>query len=346
MSDESSDAERGLDALGWSTVQSDDATSRGLVTSDSFATGRLGRVSRIDRGWSTVMVAAGGEARVRNVGVDVAVGDFVVIDSNVERIEVVCARRSALVRRASSEGVRPVADVVAANVDVVFVVHAMDAEPNPRRLERELVVAFDSGATPVVVLNKSDLVDTERRADVLAAVGRSAAGCAIVAVSAERGEGIADLRAHLDGSSGDVHMMSAGTGVVIGASGVGKSSLVNALLDGGRQAVGAVRGGDRRGRHTTVAAELLPLPGGGWIVDTPGLRAVSLWHGGRGLERAFPEIFALAEGCRFRDCKHESEPSCEVRAAVAAGRLDVERLDSLRALVDEEAELERAAARE
>jgi ribosome biogenesis GTPase len=127
---------------------------------------------------------------------------------------------------------------------------------------------------------------------------------------------------------------------VIGASGVGKSSLTNALSGTTSQVTGEVREGDQRGRHTTTAAELVPLPDGRWLVDTPGLRVVSLWLSGRGIERAFPEIFALADDCKFRDCKHETEPGCAVRTAVDSGVLDAERVASMKELVAEEAELE------
>ena len=142
------------------------------------------------------------------------------------------------------------------------------------------------------------------------------------------GEGIDELAAFAAGNA---------TIALLGASGVGKSTLINALVGRGAQATATVRDGDGRGRHTTVAAELVRLPGGGWLIDTPGVRAVSLWSSGHGIERAFADVFDLMDHCRFRDCKHEDEPGCAVQAAIAAGHLDPLRLASMKRLVAEEA---------
>lgn len=295
--------------------------------------GRLGRVSRLDRGWSTVLRSRDDDGlRVRNIGADVAVGDWVIVDERAERVERVLTRTSALTRRASAESVRAESHTLAANINVVFIVQAIDQEPNPRRLERELALAFDSGATPVIVLNKVDAVAADVAAERRRVVETHAAGAAVVSTSATTGEGIDAL----------LHFAREGRSTVafLGASGVGKSSLVNALLGESRQATGEVREGDRRGKHTTTAAELIALPGGGWLLDTPGVRAVSLWLSGRGIERTFPELFARAEQCRFRDCKHEEEPGCAVREAIVRGEIDPERLRSMKALVSEEVELE------
>lgn len=299
------------------------------------APGRPGRVARLDRGWSTVirsMAEARGvdEAlRVRNIGADVAVGDWVVSSDDDERIEHVLERRSAFTRRASFDGMRAVSHTIAANIDVVFLVHALGSPPSPRRLERELVLAFDSGAEPSVVLTKTDLVDDPepgRRA--LAAVSL---GVPVILASGITGDGIDEIRSYAAGNR---------TLTFLGASGVGKSTLVNALRGDERQATSAVREGDQRGRHTTVAAELLPLSGEGWLIDTPGVRALSLWLSGNGIERAFADVFDLMDGCRFRDCKHDQEPGCAVQAAIAAGALDPVRLESLVRLIEEEAALE------
>lgn len=292
---------------------------------------RTGRVVRIDRGWSTVMLEDTSILRVRNIGADVAVGDRVSIDPDGERIDGVEARRSALTRRNSFEGARAVRQVVAANIDTVFVVHAVTAEPNPRRLERELVLAFDSGADPIVVLTKTDLVDPGYVDEVRGRLEGTAVGVPILAVSSATGEGLDGLRALLPPGS---------TVALIGASGAGKSTLVNALVGREVQRTAEVRDDDQRGRHTTVAAELIELPWGAWLLDTPGLRAVTLWTSGRGIEMAFPEVFAAADDCRFRDCKHADEPGCAVTAAIAAGRIRPERLDSLRRLVAEELSVE------
>ena len=306
-----------------------DAHVTGTNTPDS--PGASGRVTRLDRGWSTVLLDDGRTVRVRNIGEEVAVGDLVTIDAAGERVESVHERRSALTRRNSFEGSRAQRQVIAANIDTVFIVHSLAAETNERRLERELVLAFDSGAEPVVVLTKTDVVDgswvtetRERLAPILLDVP-------VLAVSARTGDGMDALRAAVAPGS---------TVAFIGASGVGKSTIVNALVGSDVQRTGEVREDDQRGRHTTVAAELVPLPGGAWLLDTPGLRAVTLWTSERGIERAFAEIFAVAEKCRFRDCKHEDEPDCAVREAIASGELRSERLTSMRRLVAEEAGVE------
>ncbi len=290
-----------------------------------------GRITRLDRGWSTVLLSDGAIVRVRNLGVEVAVGDFVDVSSDIERVERVHERRSALTRRSSFEGARGTRQIVASNIDVVFVVHAVNAAVNQRRLERELVLAFDSGATPVVVLTKIDTLSPEAAEAVRESLAQVALGVDIVLVSSRTGEGIDLIRAH---SPADT------TVAFIGASGVGKSTLVNALVGHEVQRTAEVREDDQRGRHTTVAAELIALPGGAWLLDTPGLRAVTLWTSGIGIERAFRDVFEIADNCRFRDCKHLDEPDCAVLAAINAGTLPVLRLMAMRQLVAEELSVE------
>lgn len=306
----------------------------------------VGRVQRIDRGWSTLLAENRStpalhatqftELRARNIGADVAVGDWVVLSSDGERVEHVLPRTSQLVRRASSDTVKAVAQVIAANVDVVLLVHALDARPNQRRLERELVLAFDSGARPVIVLTKSDITDTDTLRINRDAVAAISLGVTVHVVSSMTGEGLEGLLTYA--ANGE-------TLAVLGASGVGKSTLVNALTGTESQQTGAIRRGDLRGRHTTTAVDLVPLPERGWLVDTPGLRAIGLWSSGHGIERAFADIFTLADQCRFRDCKHEREPACAVQNAVTGGQLDAGRLDAMRRLVAEDAALERQQER-
>jgi ribosome biogenesis GTPase len=239
-------------------------------------------------------------------------------------------RRTAIVRRAA--GLDPRAQTLAANVDTVLVLVAADGRVTPRGVERYITVVWESGATPVVVLTKADLVSGD---DLDAAVGQLEPACAALALhvtSAETGAGLDDLRPYFGRGR---------TVALLGSSGAGKSTLANHLA-GVDLATGAVRD-DGRGRHTTTHRELIPLPGGGMLVDTPGLREVGLWQADDGVARTFPEITALVDQCRFGDCTHRQEPGCAVLAAAADGRITEERLASWRKL---RRELDRLAARD
>jgi ribosome biogenesis GTPase len=256
-----------------------------------------------------------------------AVGDWVLCE-RLQGGEVVLrrllTRRSALSRQAA--GTATAEQVIAANVDLVLLVHGLDAAPNLRRLERTLAAVRASGAAPAVLLTKADRCEDLPTA--LAAVQGVAPGVPVLACAALRDEGLAGVLALLPAGS---------TGALLGPSGAGKSTLVNALL--GREAEAtAGLAPDGRGRHTTTHRRLWSLPGGGLLVDGPGLRELQLWDG-VGLEAAFPDLAALAAGCRFSDCSHGEEPGCAVRGAVAAGTLDEARLASYHKLAGEAAAL-------
>jgi ribosome biogenesis GTPase len=258
------------------------------------------------------------------------VGDWVAVADGAERasIQYVLERRTALVRRAA--GTKAEAQVVAVNVDVFFVVTAVNRDFNERRLERYVSAVWNSGASPVIVLNKIDL-DAELE-PMLEAIERVAIGVPVVRTSAVAGHGLDELRAHL---------VPGRTVGFIGSSGVGKSSLTNRLLGREAQAVGGLRD-DERGRHTTTGRQLMVLPEGGVLIDTPGLRELGLVDDeGGGLETSFADVAGFAGRCKFRDCKHEGEPGCAVVAAVEAGELPAERLASYRKLLKEIAAAER-----
>ena len=259
-----------------------------------------------------------------------AVGDWVVVESGdlgPPRIVAVLPRRSAFLRHAPGD--RSDAQVVATNIDSVFIIMALTRDLNPRRLERYLGAAWSSGARPVVLLSKSDLCE-----DLPAAIGRVASVAASVPVhviSAIAGLGLDELGPYL---------LPGLTVALLGSSGVGKSTLVNVLLGEERQVVRATRADDERGRHTTSARELIRLPGGAILLDTPGMRSLALWDD-EGVDRAFADIEALATGCRFNDCRHSGEPDCAVRRAIQEGTLAESRLEGRRKLERELASLER-----
>ena len=261
-----------------------------------------------------------------------AVGDWVALSGNAADgpvVHGVLPRASAIIRRAPGDHARPT-QVLAANVDVAFLVTSLNRDFNLRRLERYLAVAWESGATPVVLLSKADLVDDV--AGMRLAAEATAPGTEVVTVSAVSGEGLDAVRGHLRPGR---------TVVFLGSSGVGKSSLVNALAGAPLLATAAVREDDARGRHTTTRRQLLRL-GDGIVIDTPGLRELALADG-EGLAEAFDDLETVARACRFGDCRHDGEPGCAVRAAIAAGELSGERLVAYRKLEREARRTELAA---
>lgn len=248
-----------------------------------------------------------------------AVGDWVALlpyeEDEIAFIQALLPRRGGFARQKA--GTVTGAQVVAANIDTIFIVMGLDGDFNLRRLERYLALCWNSGAMPVVLLNKTDL--SEDLEGQLTAVEAVAAAADIHALSAKHGDGFDAVEGYLAVGR---------TIAFIGSSGAGKSTMVNRLLGVDRMAVGAVRGDDDRGRHTTSHRELIVLPGRGIVVDTPGMRELQMWGDEDALRGAFPDIEDLTLSCKFRDCAHEAEPGCAVRAAVEDGALDAARLQS------------------
>lgn len=244
--------------------------------------------------------AAGG--RFRHLSEDwPVVGDWVVLEQGC-RISHVLQRQTAFSRKQPGAAIRE--QVITANIDILFVVCGLDGDFNLRRIERYLLLAWESGAKPVVILNKADVCSDV--AAVARAVAAIASGAPVLATSAREGWGLADLEAHLQPGL---------TAAFIGSSGAGKSTLVNRLLGREQQLVQPVRADDSRGRHATVRRELFLAPNGWLLIDTPGLRELQLWARTNSVDAAFSDIATLAAGCRFRDCRHQGEPSCAVEAA-------------------------------
>ena len=253
------------------------------------------------------------------------VGDYVsvqYVENGDSLILATLPRRTVFTRRAA--GPVPVDQAVAANFDYVFILQSLNQDFNPNRLERYLTLSWQSGATPVVLLTKADL--QEDYWDYLTRAERVAMGVNVHVVSAHSGQGLARLNAYLQPGK---------TVVFLGSSGVGKSSLVNALAGEAVMAVSAIREDDSKGRHTTTHRQLLRLPGGALVIDTPGMRELGMWETDTGLVEAFSDVEVYLGRCRFSDCSHTSEPGCAVRAAIEAGELDPGRWERYRKLKEE-----------
>lgn len=327
-----------LETLGFESVRSDfDMLSRDDV--------RPGRVVRVDRGLPLVATEDGLERAepstelLKTTTSLAVVGDWVVLSlpdaHDQARIEAILPRDGVFARSDPGESTEP--QILVSHVDVTFIVQSLSGRGvNLRRLERELALVHGSGATPVVVLSKAD-VPASSIPETLIQVADAAPGVDVIVASTVSGEGV--------GAIADLIPVGV-TAVLIGESGVGKSSIVNALHGESIQEVQEVREADDKGRHTTVAREMIHLPDGGIIIDTPGMRSLALWDT-EGLYAAFPEISAAAERCRFRNCTHTDEPGCAVIQAVEAGEIAQRRLESFRILSSELADLaERIEVRE
>jgi ribosome biogenesis GTPase / thiamine phosphate phosphatase len=318
-----------LGPLGW------DGALEEAFTANAGVDGRPARVSRVDRRLCTVL--GPGVSRAESLGYQVATGDWVVVrpgpaPSDRDLVAAVLPRRTAFVRDRS--GPETAAQVIAANVDRALLICGLDVDLNAARLERYLTLAWQSGATPVVLLAKRDLCSPEVTASGISWARGIAPGVDVRAISSATGEGVQELA--------EAHLVEGRTVAMLGPSGVGKSSLVNALAGNQLMPTGATRR-DGKGRHTTTHGELLVVRGLGVLLDTPGLRGLGLWDAAEGLSLAFEDIEELAGTCRFSDCGHAAEPGCGVQQALADGRLGEERYRSWRKL---QRELKSLAARQ
>ena len=253
-----------------------------------------------------------------------AVGDWVLVRQIQEDAAARVTIDRLLARKTNFSRIRagdqPDEQVIAANIDTLFIVSGLDGDFNPNRIERYLLLGWDSGATPVILLNKMDICDDlQAKIKQLEPISKGTPVLALSAINGFEGGGLEQLGQFLGAGK---------TAALVGSSGVGKSTIINALLGYERLDTGEVRETDSRGRHTTTFRELVPLPGGGMIMDTPGMREIQLWADEDSLSKRFADIEALAIACKFSDCRHVTEPGCAIREAIRAGRLEEARLQS------------------
>ena len=330
--------ERHLVPLGWDNTVREALRGATAHLPGGFGVGRVVRTSRRFTYVATANPDRGVVAAVapRELDPPPVCGDWVALEEGDERrgwpVLAVAPRRTELARRdpAASHG----RQVLAANVDLVVVVHPLDRPVRPGWLERSLILAHDSGAEPVVVLTKADLAGPDGPGAATREVAGVSGNARIIAVSVATGAGVGELADELAPNR---------TAVLVGASGAGKSTLVNELAGRRLQRTAEVRLGDAKGRHTTVTRDLIVLDRGGVVIDTPGVRSLGVVDDSGGVAAAFGDVGELAGGCRFRDCAHRGEPGCAVEAAVAAGDLDAERLRRYHEVVDEVADADAAA---
>jgi ribosome biogenesis GTPase / thiamine phosphate phosphatase len=310
-----------LDRLGWSACYSQQ------LSLEDLSAGYPARVSGVQRSLVTVLSERGPldvvvPPRLTSVDSAIAVGDWLLIEHEAPRVLRILERRSLIARMAA--GIEPRMQPIAANLDTLFVVTSCNDDFNLSRLERYFTVAKHARVEAVIVLTKADLcADAEAFAAQVRSIARDAAVLALNAT------------AHTDAGALAPWLGCGQTVAFVGSSGVGKSTLVNALLANDAQATGGIREHDAKGRHTTTSRQMFALPSGAWVIDTPGMRELKLGSMADGVSAVFDDIEALARECRFRDCRHHDDAGCALQAAVAAGRFDARRLESYRKLVRE-----------